>query len=170
MLENVFSKSLKDAFSKLITAGQNVQVRIGNTVQPVVNINNGVLKEILSASTAGNSTVSYTVPDGKVWKIVKGSIWLDTDATAANRIPTFTVVPDFSSLSIYESVRTTAITANQIDYAFLNKAGLMNSGSDSVNISDIKFVAGDVLTFSVSAGVAGDAFIVLLQILEFDTI
>ena len=89
LLNKLVSRGIQEAISVLEGARKQSAdaYRIGSTVQPVVDVNVGVLKKINKSSIAGNSNYTAIVPKDKVWMVDTLKYTVTTDGTVANRVP-----------------------------------------------------------------------------------
>lgn len=111
-------------------------------------------------ATAGNATWSVSPRKGHRLVFEYGRIYLDNDATAADRFLRFTIRKNDSTSIIAYLGASAAITANQTEYTSVIPISFAGGTDDNYiyRQGDIIVYDDDLLAIDVIGGVAGDAF------------
>jgi len=127
------------------------------------------------AATAGNVVTNLSPGSGKRWLVLRGTISLDTDATAATRIPRLEVT---DGTNITEALTYGAnVIADKIGHLEFGEIRLVhgvNPGkrvddtNDYVGIEPILLEGSDQLRITIENGVAGDSYEGFVVVLEID--
>lgn len=138
-----------------------------------MNWEEGQVKTITVAATAGNATIEISPGTGKKWWFMYGRITVVTDATVADRKMNMQVQNAAGTQIYYKAcANTTAQTASLTrQYTYAESTG----GSAAVASVDLAIIPipnpfiiseTDEISFSVSAGVAGDSYSGFIKVTE----
>lgn len=139
---------------------------------PTIDVDNLETDYLYSCSpnVAGNDTYTVSAAAGEKLQLEYGRVWIDTDATAANRKLVLKLRNKNNTLNHAYWRNPTNITANQVKYVMLNRYDythtLQEFHSDVVGFFIIpnEILDEDYLEFSLENGVAGDQFNVNMRI------
>lgn len=126
--------------------------------------------QTLEASFAGNASWNITPGKGHRLRLLYGMIYLDNDATSANRVIQVHVLKSDASTWICYFVKTNSLTADQNNYLVLNQTGSFTSvgvqeGTGTYGMNYMLDVYDtDILQITVVNGVAGDAVTARLKV------
>lgn len=133
----------------------------------------GKLRTLSGAAIAGNIETALSPGTGKRWIVQYGKVNLDTDATVADR-RIFLKLDDgtdnlcnigFTNAIIANKIGELSITPARFTSAFIIQAFGVDVG-ESVYLKDTILEGDDELQINIIFGVAGDAYLYEVRVLE----
>lgn len=137
-----------------------------------MNWEDGQIKAVTIAATAGTANADKSPGAYKKWKIIAGAITLVNDATVANRnliLATYNETPTLDG-QIYFTMPNLAASAT--GYYYIKRSATCDTGSTNGGTAYIVIPDGLIinktgfLRISVGTGKAGDSFSGVLTVIE----